>query len=127
MSRLLIKQKVFSWTDTYEVYDANGTSKYYVKADFFSIGHRIHVYDKQTGQEVGMIQEKVLRLLKEFEIFMSIRPILRWLLISYTSRPIVTTGDALSLKSALSALMEMTAPPFFSLIASSHSGSLSLL
>ena len=68
MSRLLIKQKVFSWTDTYDVYDEAGNPKYYVKADFFSIGHRIRIYDKATGSELGIIQEKVLRIFKEFEI-----------------------------------------------------------
>ena len=68
MEQLLIKQKVFSWTDTYDVYDSVGNPKYFVKADFFSIGHRIRVFDKASGQEVGIIQEKVFRLLKEFEI-----------------------------------------------------------
>ena len=69
MSKLLIKQKVFSWKDVYDVYDEDGTSKYYVKSDFFSIGHRIRVYEKKSGQEVGLIQEKVLRIFREFEIF----------------------------------------------------------
>ena len=68
MGQLLIKQKVFSWTDTYDVYDSSGNPKYFVKADFFSIGHRIRVYDKMSGREVGLIQEKVLRIFKEFEI-----------------------------------------------------------
>ena len=43
--KLLIKQRVFSWTDTYDVYDESGNVKYFVKAEFLSIGHRIHVYD----------------------------------------------------------------------------------
>lgn len=68
MSRLLIKQKVFSWTDTYDVYDDDGNPKYYVKADFFSIGHRIRIFEKATGTEIGIIQEKVLQVFKEFEI-----------------------------------------------------------
>ena len=68
MGQLLIKQKVFSWTDTYDVYDQSGNPKYYVKADFFSLGHRIHVFDKMTGREVGLIQEKILRIFKEFEV-----------------------------------------------------------
>ncbi len=68
MGQLLIKQKVFSWTDTYDVYDQSGNPKYFVKADFFSIGHRIRVFDKMSGREVGLIQEKILRIFKEFEI-----------------------------------------------------------
>ena len=34
--RLLIKQRVFSWTDSYDVYDENENAKYFVKAEFFS-------------------------------------------------------------------------------------------
>jgi uncharacterized protein YxjI len=68
MSQLLIKQKVFSWTDTYDVYDSQGYPRYFVKADMFSIGHRIRVFDKASGQEIGLIQEKLFRLFKEFEI-----------------------------------------------------------
>jgi hypothetical protein len=43
--RLLIKQRVFSWTDSYDVYDENENPKYFVKAEFFSLGHQLHVYD----------------------------------------------------------------------------------
>ena len=31
--KLLIKQRVFSWTDTYDVYDEAGNPKYFVKAN----------------------------------------------------------------------------------------------
>ena len=31
--RLLIKQRVFSWTDSYDVYDENENPKYFVKAE----------------------------------------------------------------------------------------------
>ncbi len=39
-----------------------------MKADFFSIGHRIRVFETASGQEIGMIQEKLFRIFKEFEI-----------------------------------------------------------
>lgn len=65
--RLLIKQRVFSWTDTYDVYDEQGIAQYFVKAEFFSLGHRIHVYN-QAREEVGMIQEKLLTLMPKFEV-----------------------------------------------------------
>lgn len=66
--KLLIKQRVFSWTDTYDVYDENGCAKYYVKSEFFSIGHKIHVYSTLTNLEVGSISEKILTFLPEFKI-----------------------------------------------------------
>ena len=40
--QLLIKQRVFSWTDTYDVYDEKEEPKYFVKAEFFALGHQIH-------------------------------------------------------------------------------------
>lgn len=32
--KLLIKQRVFSWTDTYDIYDEDGNVRYFVKGDF---------------------------------------------------------------------------------------------
>ncbi len=65
---LMIKQRVFSWSDTYDVYDENGEPRYYVEAEVFTFGHQIHVYDKRSGQEVGSIHQKLLTFLPEFEI-----------------------------------------------------------
>ena len=65
---LLIKQRVFSWTDTYDVFDADGIAKYFVKGDFFSLGHRIRIYDKYTGEELGYVQQRLLTLLPTFDI-----------------------------------------------------------
>ena len=65
--KLLIKQRVFSWTDTYDIYDEAGKVKYFVKAELMSLGHRLHVYD-QFGQEIGLIKEKILTFLPAFEI-----------------------------------------------------------
>lgn len=65
---LLIKQRVFSWTDSYDVYDASGNARYYVKADFFSIGHRIRIFDKATSEELGCISQRLLALMPTFDI-----------------------------------------------------------
>ena len=65
--KLLVKQRVFSWTDSYDVYDENENAKYFVKAEFLSLGHRLHVYD-MAGNELGLIKEKVMSLLPVFEI-----------------------------------------------------------
>ncbi len=51
--RLLIKQRVFSWTDSYDIYDENGDAKYFVKAEFFLLGHQLHVYDRNKN-EIGV-------------------------------------------------------------------------
>ena len=66
--KLLIRQRVFSWSDTYDVYDETGSPKYYVKAEVWTLGHRIHVYEHGTGEEVGLIQERLLTMMPKFEI-----------------------------------------------------------
>ena len=66
--QMLIKQRVFSWTDSYDVYDESGRPRYFVKAEFFSLGHQIHVYEKETGREVGSIHQKLFAWMPTFEI-----------------------------------------------------------
>ena len=66
--RLYIKQRIFSWTDSYDVYDETGEARYKVKADFLAFGHQIRVYDKRTGMEIGSIHEKLFALLPRFDI-----------------------------------------------------------
>lgn len=68
--KLLIKQRVFSWTDTYDVYDEAGETKYYIKGEALSLGHRLHVYDAGR-RELGLVKEKLLTLLPCFEIFVN--------------------------------------------------------
>lgn len=65
--QLLIKQRVFALTDTYDVYDENQQKKYFVKSEFFTLGHKIHVYDS-NGNEIGSIHQKLLSFLPTFEI-----------------------------------------------------------
>lgn len=65
---LLIKQRVFSWTDTYDVFDTDLNAKYFVKGDFFSLGHRIRLFDKYTGEELGCVAQRLLTLLPTFDI-----------------------------------------------------------
>ena len=65
---LMIKQRVFSWSDTYDVYDESGEPRYYVEAEIFAFGHQIHVYDKRTGREVGSIHQRLFTFLPTFEI-----------------------------------------------------------
>ena len=66
--KLLIKQRIFSWSDSYDVYDENGVARYEVAAELFAFGHQIHVYDKRTGREVGSVHEKLFTFLPRFEI-----------------------------------------------------------
>ncbi len=66
--KLLIKQRVFSWTDTFDIYDEHENVKYFVKGEFLSLGHKLHVYNAD-GKEVGFVRQKLLTLLPLFEIY----------------------------------------------------------
>jgi uncharacterized protein YxjI len=68
--QLLIKQRVFSWTDSYDIYDENGEAKYFVKAEFFTLGHQLHVYDRNQN-EIGVIRQRLWTLLPVFDIEIS--------------------------------------------------------
>ena len=65
--QLLIKQRVLSWTDTYDIYDETGATRYFVKASFLALGHRLHVYD-QNGNELGVVKERLMTLLPAFTV-----------------------------------------------------------
>ena len=41
--------------------------EYFIKAEFFSFGHVLHVYDT-SGTEVALIREKIFSFLPKFEI-----------------------------------------------------------
>ena len=61
--QLLIEQRVFSWSDTYDIYDEQGNQKYFVKNEFISLGHRLHVYDA-AHNEIGFIKQKLFCFLR---------------------------------------------------------------
>ncbi|MBO5097463.1 MAG: LURP-one-related family protein [Agathobacter sp.] len=65
--RLCIKQRVFSWGDTYDIYDEQGNEKYLVKEETFTFGHPLHVFDKQ-GREIGCVNEVPFSFSHEYEI-----------------------------------------------------------
>ena len=65
--KLLFKQKMFSWFDSYDIYDEYGEIKYIVKGQL-SWGHLLKIYDR-NNQEVGYIKERILTFLPKFEIY----------------------------------------------------------
>lgn len=111
--QLLIKQRVFSWTDTYDVYDEKEEPKYFVKAEFFALGHQIHVYDK-SGREVGMVKQRLLTLLPAFDIeidgkefgsvqkeFTFFKPRMNWITTDGGVRAIFWPGTTMCMRSAV--------------------------
>ena len=59
MSRLYMKQKVFSLKDRFTIKDEYDTDVYYVEGEFLSLGKKLHVYNTRD-EEVAYIQQKLL-------------------------------------------------------------------
>ena len=66
--KLLFKQRLFSWFDSYDIYDEAGNTVYVVKGEL-SWGHLLRIYDA-AGNDLGMIKEKVLTWLPKFEMYL---------------------------------------------------------
>lgn len=67
--KMLFKQKMFSWFDSYNIFDENNETIYSIKGQF-GIGHRFKVLNKH-GEEVGYVKEKLLTWLPKFNIFVN--------------------------------------------------------
>ena len=65
--KLLFKQRVFSWLDSYDIYDEAGNTVFTVEGRL-SWGHCLHIADS-TGRHVGTVKERVLSFLPRFEIY----------------------------------------------------------
>ena len=67
--RLMIKQRVFSWGEKFDIYDEQGNVKYFVKGEIFSLGHQMHVYDAYD-REVGSVHQQLFTFRPKFDIVM---------------------------------------------------------
>ena len=68
--RLLIKQRVFSFGEKFDIYDENGNVKYYVESELFTFGHQFHVYDVNNN-EIGSVHQVLFSLPPKYEIVMN--------------------------------------------------------
>lgn len=60
---------MFSWFDSYDIYDESGQIVFVVKGQF-GWGHKLKIFDGVTGNELGMVKERVLSFLPRFEMYM---------------------------------------------------------
>ena len=65
--KLLFRQRMFSWFDSYDIYDERGSTAYTVRGQL-SWGHLLKIYNAQ-GCEVGTVRERVLTVLPKFEMY----------------------------------------------------------
>lgn len=64
--KLLFKQRLFSWFDSYDIYDEDGNVVYEVKGQL-DWGHCLKVY--QSNIELATIKQVILTFLPKFEIY----------------------------------------------------------
>ena len=66
--KLLFKQRIFTWFDSYDIYNEAGETVYTVKGQL-AWGHCLKIFNYQ-GYEVGTIQERIFTFLPKFEIYL---------------------------------------------------------
>ena len=66
--QLLFKKRLFSWFDSYDIYDEFGGTAYTVKGKM-SWGHCLEIYDCE-GNHLGTVKEEVLTLLPRFAMYL---------------------------------------------------------
>ena len=66
--KLLFKQRLFSWFDSYDIYDEAGNTIYVVKGEL-AWGHLLRIYDA-NGREIGHIKQRILTMLPKFEMWL---------------------------------------------------------
>ena len=65
--KLLFRQRMFSWFDSYDIYDENGNTVYVVKGQL-SWGHCLKIFDAY-GEEVGTVKERIFTFMPKFEMY----------------------------------------------------------
>jgi len=68
MKHFYLKQKVFSLTDRYKVFDENQDVIYYVKSKFFSIHRRMTFIDQKTDSVLYNFKRKLFRIMPCYEL-----------------------------------------------------------
>lgn len=65
--KLLFKQRMFSWFDSYDIYDDFGNTVFTVKGQL-AWGHCLKIFD-MSNREVGMVKERIFTFLPKFELY----------------------------------------------------------
>ena len=66
--RLWFKQRFFSWFDSYDIYDENGSTGFTVEGKL-AWGHRLHILNAK-GEHIATVQQRVLTFLPKFEFYL---------------------------------------------------------
>ena len=66
--RMLFKQRMFSWFDSYDIYDENGTVLFTVEGQL-AWGHCLHILDAQ-GVHIATVKQHIFTFLPQFDLYL---------------------------------------------------------
>ena len=67
--KLVFKQRIFSWFDSYDIYDENGNVYFTVKGQL-AWGHMFKIYNK-NNEEIGKLKQKIFTFLPKYEVYVN--------------------------------------------------------
>lgn len=65
--KLILKQKMFSLLDSFDVYGEDGSIAYKVKSEL-ALAHKLKIYSPQ-GNELGEVSQKIISITPTFELY----------------------------------------------------------
>ncbi|WP_294754320.1 LURP-one-related family protein [uncultured Ruminococcus sp.] len=66
--KFYFKQKVFTFRQRSEIFDEQGNVAFTAVGEIISLGRKMHIYDNMKN-EVAFIQQRLLRLLPRFSVY----------------------------------------------------------
>ncbi len=66
--KLLFKQRLFSWFDSYDIYDENEQTVFTVEGQL-AWGHCLKIFDS-CGNEVGTVKQRFFAFLPKFDLYL---------------------------------------------------------
>lgn len=66
--RYLVREKIFSFSDRFNIQDEYGNIRFEVEGQIFSLGNKLRIYD-ENGRELIYIEQKIWRFLPEYNIY----------------------------------------------------------
>ena len=70
--QLYFKQRLFSWFDSYDIYNAADGSVAFTVEGQLAWGHCLHILDPQ-GRHIATVQQRVLTFLPKFDLYVGER------------------------------------------------------
>ena len=64
----VVKQKIFTFADSFDIMDEFGTPRYHVEGKFLSIGKKLNIYDME-GQHLVYIEQAIFKFLPEYYLY----------------------------------------------------------